>query len=195
MLMYDLCCGGGGVARVALAMGWQVIGVDNEPQAEYPSKFILADALNPPLQSGADLVWISPYCQGYSPMHWLRPETSKPRQVNEFREVARSLSRHYVIENSNTCEDLVDPIKLCGFMFGLPIIHHRKFECSFTVPQPAHVTHTGKWYQSAGHGNTSLKRWQDIVGLPNMSLKSLAQAVPYAYTWYVLTWFKARTEE
>ena len=35
VLMYDLCCGGGGVARVALSLGWRVVGVDHEPQPEY----------------------------------------------------------------------------------------------------------------------------------------------------------------
>ncbi len=189
LVLYDLCCGGGGVARVALSMGFRVIGVDFEPQPEYPGEFILADALRPPLQPGADLVWVSPYCQGYSPMHWAVPSTARPRQVNEFREVAKYMGNHYVIENSQTCDDLRDAVRLCGFMFGLPIIRHRKFEASFLLPQPKHLTHRGKWYQSCGNLNSSLKVVQEAMGLPGMSRKSLVQAVPWAYTWYVLTWY------
>lgn len=190
-ILYDLCCGGGGVARCALVMGFRVIGVDHEPQPDYPGEFILADALDPPLRPSADLVWVSPYCQGYSPLVYLKPETTKPRQVNQFREVAKSLGKHYVIENSNTCYDLVDPVKLCGYMFGVRMIRHRKFECSFTVPQLKHVTHYGRHLETAGHMNCSLKDAQVAMGLVGMSRKALSQAVPYMYTNYILTWYLA----
>lgn len=188
-LLYDLCCGGGGVARAALSLGWRVIGVDITPQPDYPSEFILADALQRPLKPGADLVWCSPDCQGYSRICYFRPETAKPRLVNELREVCKSLSKHYVIENVQPCPDLISPIRLCGFMFDLPLIRHRLFETSFFVPQPRHIRHRKRFFEVAGHNRGSLAEWQEAMGLYGMSKSGLRQAVPFAYTWYILSNF------
>lgn len=189
MILYDLCCGGGGVAYAALSLGWRVIGVDNTPQPDYPGDFILSDALQPPLAPGADLVWISPPCQGYSRLAALKPESAKPKLVPQLREVAKSLSPHYVIENVPCCHDLKDPVRLCGFMFGLPLIRHRLFETSFLLPQPTHREHDSHFYQVAGKCKGSLQQWQDAMFLPNLSRHALTQAVPYPFTWFVLTWF------
>ncbi len=195
MLMYDLCCGGGGVARVALEMGWRVIGVDNEPQPDYPGEFILADALKPPLRPIADLVWASPNCEGYSPLHYSLPHIARARDVNLFRPLCQALGKHYVIENANTCPDLIDPVKLCGFMFGRPFIRHRKFEASFLIPQPKHVTHRGKWIQTTAHGKHTHKEFSEAMGLNNMANESLGKAVPSVYTQFILTWFLVRVKE
>ena len=190
-LLYDLCCGAGGVTRAALALGWDVVGVDNKPQPEYPGEFVLADALKPPLKPGADLVWVSPPCQGYSRFIYTPSRWTTPRLVNEFREVARALGRHYVIENLTTCHDLQDPIRLCGYMFGLPLIRHRLFESDMGLPQPIHRKHLQDWVQVVGHGRGTLEQWRKAMGLDIRSRHSLAQAVPFAYTWYILTWARA----
>lgn len=189
--MYDLCCGEGGVSTAALSLGWRVIGVDIIPQPNYPGEFILADALQPPLIPLADLVWVSPPCQGYSRLSAPLPHTVQPNLVNPLREVAQSLGRHYVIENVSTCHDLINPIRLCGFMFGLPLIRHRLFESSFLLPQPQHVKHSKHFFSIVGHSKGSLSEWRQVMGFDYMTRYGLAQSVPYAYTWYILTWFKA----
>lgn len=191
-LMYDLCCGEGGVAQVALDLGWRVIGLDIIPQPNYPGEFILADALNPPLRPGADLVWSSPPCQGYSKFIYNPSLKTTPRIVNEIRQVARALAPHYIIENIPGCYDLINPIRLCGYMFGLQLIRHRLFETSFLVPQPPHFKHGDAWVQVAGHGRGILSKWRDAMGFPSMSKHGLTQAVPYAYTNYILSWFNTR---
>lgn len=190
-ILYDLCCGEGGVATVALSLGWRVIGVDKNPQPLYPGEFILADALSPPLSPGADLVWLSPDCQGYSRLAALKPETANPQLIPQLRKTASRLSNHFVIENVACCHDLINPIRLCGFMFGLPIIRHRLFESTFLLPQPPHTNHAKHFFQVAGHCRGSLKEWQDAMGLPDFTKYGLTQAVPYAYTWFILTWFTA----
>lgn len=187
-LLYDLCCGAGGVSRAALSLGWEVVGVDIKPQPEYPGPFILADALKPPLKPGADLVWVSPPCQGYSRFIYTPSRWTTPRLVPQLREVAKALGRHYVIENVATCKDLRDPARLCGYQFGLPLIRHRLFETSFLLPQPPHLRHGKDWYQVCGHSRGTILQWQKAMGLDIKDRWSLAQAVPWAYTWFVLTW-------
>lgn len=191
LLLYDLCCGDGGVAYTALSLGWRVIGVDNKPHPAYPGHFILADALAPPLQPGADLVWCSPDCQGYSRLAALKPETAKPKIIPQLRETIKPLSSAYVIENVTCCHDLIDPVRLCGHMFGLPIIRHRLFETNFLLPQPTHSKHNNYRFQIAGHRKGTLTQWRQAMGLPTLSKHALTQAVPFAYTWYILTWFTA----
>ncbi len=190
-LLYDLFCGGGGVARCALALGWHVVGVDIKPQPNYPGEFVLADALHPPLKPIADLVWASPPCQGYSKMTYLKPQTALPKLVPQVRQAARFLGRHYVIENVQPCDDLINPTRLCGQMFGLPLIRHRLFECSFPLPQLRHMTHSRRFYQVCGHCKGSLQDWSRAMGLSGMTKSELAQSVPWAYTWYILMWHEA----
>lgn len=189
MLMYDLCCGEGGVARAAMALGWEVIGVDIVPQPNYPGKFILADALKAPVKPGADLVWCSPPCRGYTRLRHLNALKPTAKIVNPIREVAKSLARHYVIENVDCCYDLRDPIRLCGFMFGLSLIRHRLFETSFFIPEPEHRPHGKHWFQVTGKNKGSLEDWQRAMGLYDMTKYGLTQAVPFFYTVYILTYF------
>jgi len=194
-VLYDLGCGEGGVARAAIALGWKVIGIDNQPQPNYPGEFVLADATKLTGLPVGDLAWASPDCQGYSRITALKPETAKPRLVPEFRESCKRLSSNYVIENVPGCYDLEVNLKLCGAMFELPIIRWRWFETTFFIPQLATPPKPRHFLQVCGKCKGSLKEWQDAMGLPGMSRRGLAQAVPFAYTWYILTWFNIWPKE
>ena len=126
--------------------GYRVIGVDIEPQPHYPFEFVQANALRPPFDlSQFDLIWASPPCQAYTGMQRINtraPRRDHPKLIEPVRRMLREARRPYIIENVPGAP-LIDPIVLCGSMFGLAVRRHRLFECSFWVlrPQCRHDLH------------------------------------------------------
>jgi DNA (cytosine-5)-methyltransferase 1 len=66
--LLDLFCGAGGAAVGYHRAGFEVVGVDCEPQPRYPFAFHRADALAIPLE-GFDAIHASPPCQDWSRLH------------------------------------------------------------------------------------------------------------------------------
>jgi len=105
----------------------------------------------------------------------------------------------FVMENVTNAPIRKD-LLLCGEMFGIGVIRHRKFEIEgFKAFQPTHKKHRGKCSEGyyvtvAGHGgdakHTSLKSWQDGMQIPWMrNKKTLAESIPPAYSKYILEQF------
>ena len=63
--LLDLFCGAGGAAMGYSRAGFEVVGVDLEPQPHYPFEFHQADALTFPLD-GYDAFHASPVCLGFA---------------------------------------------------------------------------------------------------------------------------------
>lgn len=143
-LALDLFCGAGGVSKGLADAGFEVWGVDINPQPRYihSGRFVQADALNPPFDLREfDFVWASPPCQAYTSMRRLGEGAGKdaPELVEPVRRILADSGVPYAIENVPGAP-LVDPVMLCGSMFGLRVRRHRLFECSFWMMQP-HCRH------------------------------------------------------
>lgn len=189
----DLFCKAGGAGYGYYLAGCEVTGVDIEPQPRYPFRFIQADAMTFPLD-GYDLIHASPPCQVYS-------ETAKvttrehPDLVGPVRERLIESGIPYVIENV-VGAPLIDPIMLCGAMFGLRVYRHRLFETSFTIDRPAHPDHywqqvkmgrkpaPDQFHVPVGNFPETERARQDM-SISWMTGKELAQAIPPAFTRYL----------
>lgn len=142
--LLDLFCGAGGAAVGYHRAGFNVVGVDIQPQPNYPFEFHQADAMTFPLD-GFDAIHASPPCQAYSTIakqqRKRRPGTYEhPDLVEDTRARLQAAGVPFVIENVLGAP-LHNPIMLCGSSFGLDVRRHRLFECSFPIMAPPCAHH------------------------------------------------------
>jgi DNA (cytosine-5)-methyltransferase 1 len=128
--------------------GFDVIGVDCEPQPNYPFKSFRGDALSwlgtiaggrtNPFLGRIDVIHASPPCQFYSvaSKNWNGNRNAHPDHIAMVREFLKASEKPYIIEN--VCgAPLINPIMLCGTMFdGLRVIRHRLFESNMPLKAP-----------------------------------------------------------
>lgn len=162
-LLLDLFCGAGGATQGYVNAGFDVIGVDLNPQPNYPHPFVQEDALallralprGGRIEVGGrefsrwdfEAVHASPPCQGYSNMSNCRPglADSYPRLIGPVRDLLDEWGLPWVIENVPLARsEMREPVTLCGFMFGRELYRHRLFEVGggWTFDQPDHPAHT-----------------------------------------------------
>jgi DNA (cytosine-5)-methyltransferase 1 len=180
--------------------GFEIVGVDIEPQKRYPFEFHQSDAVEFILKYGKDFDVIagSPPCQDYTPLKALTGKTY-PRLINATREAMKLTDKPYVIENVKGARfELDNPIMLCGTMFGLKVIRHRYFECNPPIWFAPNQCTCSMLYTHSGHGqysafengataiclvgNYKAKDAKIAMGIDWMTRKELSQAIPPAYT-------------
>jgi DNA (cytosine-5)-methyltransferase 1 len=148
--LLDLFCGAGGASTGYHRAGFDVVGVDINPQPRYPFEFHQADAMTYPLE-GFDAYAASPPCQGYSAMRHAPGTRGAPMLIGAVRlrfvkAAATSCNDPpWCVENVEEARNYMasDAIMLCGSMFdlgaqGCRLQRHRLFECSFPIVQPEH---------------------------------------------------------
>jgi DNA (cytosine-5)-methyltransferase 1 len=137
-LLLDLFCGAGGAAMGYYRAGFDVVGVDIEPQPHYPFEFIQGNALDFMMRleqdwAEFDAIHASPPCQGYANLG----NDSHPKHIGLVRDLLLNAGQPYVIENiEDARRELRNPVRLCGSTFDLNVRRHRWFECSFPVMVP-----------------------------------------------------------
>lgn len=127
-LLLDLFSGAGGAGMGYHRAGFDVTGVDINPQPRYPFAFVQGDALEYVRAHGHefDAIHASPPCQDYSAMKRLT-QRSHDRLIGATRDLLRLSGKPYAIENVEGA-DLTDAVTLCGTMFGVRVRRHRLFE-------------------------------------------------------------------
>ena len=127
--LFDCFSGAGGKAMGYHRAGFEVVGVDIAMQKNYPFEFHQADALEYLQEHGHefDAIHASPPCQAYSVTYSLPNVGEYPELIEPIRELLISSGKPYVIENVPGAP-LINPVELCGSMFGLNVIRHRRFE-------------------------------------------------------------------
>lgn len=213
-VILDLFCGAGGAAVGYHRAGFDVIGVDINPQPNYPFEFHKADALEflRDNRTGFDAIHASPPCQASSALtKGTNQGRYHPQLIPGTRALLDSCDVPSVIENVQG-SDLRRDLILCGEMFRLNVIRHRYFEIrGALVMQPQHIPHRGRVagyrhgikyagpylavYGRGGDKGTVPERCE-AMGIDWMtSLTELAEAIPPAYAqhigWYLIEALKA----
>ncbi|AUG87114.1 DNA cytosine methyltransferase [Streptomyces phage AbbeyMikolon] len=208
----DLCCcsGGAGVgfrdAGADYVEGWDIV-----DRPRYPFAFRQGDALevlrDVTYLRTFDFIHASPPCQAKCTLTQGTNAKLAGRYVDlypEFRDLMYASGVPGSIENPSSRPDMV----LCGEMFGLGVIRHRKFELvNWSAPAPEHVKHRGPvrgwrhgvWrdgpYIAAygnGGGKGTVAEMQDAMDIRWTDVREeLTEAIPPAYTEYVLHQFLA----
>lgn len=195
----DLFCAAGGATRGLQNAGFEVVGVDINPQPRYiGDSFIQTDALlfSKKGLRKYDFIWASPPCQHYTQMlnHGLTSRDNHPDLIDPVRDMLKAAAIPYVIENVANAP-LISPFILCGEMFGLRVIRHRFFEASMPMLVPPHVPHRkegamrkqgdgGYYFRVYGH-ETGKAQWGAAMGIDWMKSPDLAQAIPPAYSEFI----------
>lgn len=195
--LLDLFCGAGGAAMGYHRAGLEVVGVDIKPQPRYPFEFHQADAMKWLRNRGLlsfDAFHASPPCQAHTKAQRIRGR-SHPDYIAEIRDLFKADPLPWVIENVPGAP-LVDPVELCGAMFGLRTYRHRLFEASFPIEAPDHPEHIaslckigrkvndGEFMHVVGNfSGAALAR--EIMGTPWMTRNEMREAIPPVYTVYV----------
>jgi len=197
--LLDLFCGAGGAAMGYHRAGFEVVGVDINPQPHYPFEFHQADALTFPLD-GYDAYHASPPCQAYSrafsPLVGYRKE--HPDLVAPTRDYLKATGKPFVLENVPGAP-MLNYIKLNGTMFGLKTKKERWFELHgfeiWLMPAPLNtrgMIKSGKLVGIVGHSNYAneiIANKENLAAAYSIDWKmnrhELRQAIPPAYTEYI----------
>ena len=203
-LLLDLFCGAGGAAKGYHDAGFDVIGVDINPQPRYPYEFHQDDALGwfrwlRLMGTRMDAIHASPPCQSESSLRH-RTGVKYADLLTPTLEMLSRLSVPWVIENVASTAKLPGSLVLCGTEFGLHaqdrwLKRHRRFASNVFLAGAAGCNCTGRRiggvYGTGGRGAMTrgykfhLADARTAMGIDWMTGKELSQAIPPAYTRFI----------
>ena len=201
--LLDCYCGAGGAAVGYSRAGFIVTGVDLFPMPRYPYEFIRANVLDLDIDflRSFDVIHARPPCQRFTTLSGMPDAREHPNLIPATRELLRASGRPYVIENTPRAP-LIDPIRLCGSMFGLGVKdaelrRHRMFETSFFVPRlrcrhgAMHKRVIGVYGEGCRDSRRKFDRsipeftvrdGREAMEIEYMTTDELSQSIPQAYS-------------
>lgn len=216
--LLDAFCGLGGCSVGYARAGFDVVGIDIEAQPHYPFfDVIQGDAIayltDPEFLDGFDAIHASPPCKLYTAMRARSnkdPEHLRTKYDTDLLDRTRAAliasGKPYVIENV-VGAPLLDPVMLCGSMFGLGLLdgtailkRHRLFESNVELAGAGPDSCLGRkivgvygaggaWTRTApGGGGVKVSGPQaaEVLGIEWSSHQpGLSQAIPPAYTEHI----------
>jgi len=208
----DLFCCEGGAAMGYHRAGFEVVGVDINPQPLYPFKFVQEDALDclndiywgfwNIVPEYFDAIHASPPCQfatvyGNNKAH---VKDDHPNLIPETRELLEAIGLPYVIENvEGARSELRDPTRICGTGLGVRVRRHRYFETNWPLEGVPcdHKRFTdrifpgssnrpnGRTVMNVGEYRVPLATQREVMEMPWADLYGISQAVPPPYTEHI----------
>jgi DNA (cytosine-5)-methyltransferase 1 len=189
--------------------GFDVVGVDIDPQPHYPFEFHQADALEFVATQAQDFVAVhaSPPCQRYLNLGKVNQKLGRaydhPDLIAETRAALDATGLPWVIENVEDAKrELRNPVRVCGTGLGRPLRRHRLFESNVTlegVPCEHKAFRVPRywtgWRPNGEHrlstvvqvyGNAGgREHWPAAMGIDWMTAVEMVEAIPPAYTEHV----------
>lgn len=204
MRLLDLFCGAGGAGMGYHRAGFEVVGVDINPQKHYPFEFHCADAFEFLAHHGHefDVIHASPPCQAFTDLKKMHNAKQHNDLLTPMRKTLEASGKPYIIENVEGAP-MHRYLVLCGTMFELgteqaELRRHRRFEVRpYIAPvEPCRHGRKGRVIGVyGGHGrdrrrtvNTqdfSTDERREAMGIDWMNGQELSQAIPPAYTEWI----------
>jgi DNA (cytosine-5)-methyltransferase 1 len=201
--LLDLYCKAGGAGWGYGLAGFEVTGVDKDPQPRYPFEFRQYDvtAITPrqwrDIARRFDAVHASPPCHDHTPLVALSGPDQTGPLLGYTRARLATLGIPWVIENVPGAPMRAD-VTLCGHMFQLRTRRHRLFELSgFSCTAPPHVhrdvrtattRRRERWlagWDISVTGDVGVYCGPGAMGIDWMTGNELSQAIPPAYTEFI----------
>lgn len=205
--LLDLYCGAGGAARGYANAGFEIVGVDINPQPRYPYTFIQADALEylsrvSEIENEFDAIHTSAPCQAHTPLRNLHKQNEYVNLLTPTLALLEAYKIPWIAENVPGARAIMPEhsIILCGTMFDcysgpFQLIRHRLFASNQSIEPPDECFHDNEAVTVTVTGNGdggSVRGFKgdiglrsDLMGIDWMTSKELSQAIPPAYTEYL----------
>ena len=203
-LLLDLFCCEGGAATGYHRAGFDVIGVDIDPQPNYPFLFCQADVLTLTADDLApyDAIHASPPCQSYSTMS-NRYGSKEPELIEQTRTLLIGSGLPYVIENvTGARSHMQSPMMVHGGQLGMSVYRPRLFESNIILTPapyaPVPKNPTAVYGRQPGNGRllwtrrdgsqlraATLSEAREAMGMPWASWNGCREAIPPAYTEFI----------
>ena len=196
--LLDLFCCEGGAATGYAAAGFEVVGIDVEPQPRYPFEFHQGDAMTWPLD-GFDAVHASPPCQDHSALSTLHAKHGTAWMLHATIDRLSAWGAPWIVENVETA-DMPGSLTLCGSEFGLGasgriLRCHRQFLSNVFLMGAGGCTCSGKptggVYGNGGGGQQTrgykfgASDARQAMEMPWASRHGTSQAIQPAYTRFI----------